>query len=145
MLPPNDVLLEFLRTGALGQIRFGMTPEQIQDLLGHPDDVGLVSRPHTLWKYGDVELHFRDHSLWMIHLEPAAGRVRLPSRLGALHALPLPEWSELQTELHQRGIPLRNQPTLTGPEQEGFLVGSCASITVNCSNGALESISARSG
>lgn len=144
-MPPNDVLLEFLRTGALGQIRFGMTPEQIQDLLGHPDDVGLVSRPHKLWKYGDVELHFLDHSLLMIHMEPAAGQVRLPSRLTAENALPLSDWSALQTELHQCGIPVRNQPTLTGPGQEGFLVGSCASITVNCSSGALESISARSG
>ncbi len=54
-------LLDWLRTGFFGPLRFGQTRAEIALLLGQPDDVGGTSRKYrrpTIWKYGDFELYF---------------------------------------------------------------------------------------
>ena len=43
---------------AAGDIRLGMTRNQVRAVLGEPDDVGGTSRKYKIpccWKYGDVE------------------------------------------------------------------------------------------
>jgi len=70
-----DVSLKTLiETGTIGPVSLGMSRPQVQSFLGSPEDVGGASRKHrepSIWKYGDIELHF-DHSedeLWLIHLD----------------------------------------------------------------------------
>ncbi len=53
---------EFLRTGNLGDLRPGMSKEEVQTLLGLPDDTGNTSRKYpqpSIFLYGTVELWFR--------------------------------------------------------------------------------------
>lgn len=64
----------FFRTGSFGPVQLGMSRKQVQEAFGAPDDVGLISRTHrqpSLWKYGDIELHFAlgEDELWLIHLD----------------------------------------------------------------------------
>ena len=44
-----------------GRIRLGMTRQELEGVLGVPDDVGGTSRKYripSIWKYGDVEFVF---------------------------------------------------------------------------------------
>jgi hypothetical protein len=50
---------EFLSTGKLGEIRLGMTPEQVAAALGPADAHSPRRRPVYLVKYGAVELAFK--------------------------------------------------------------------------------------
>lgn len=59
--PVAILLLDWLRTGLFGPLRFGQTRAETALLLGPPDDVGGISRKYprpTIWKYGDFELYF---------------------------------------------------------------------------------------
>jgi hypothetical protein len=76
-------LVQFLRTGNLGELRPGLTPEEVRHLMGEPEDTGGTSRRYrrpSIWLYGDVELHFRPeppHACGMLFIEPHFGRHRL--------------------------------------------------------------------
>jgi hypothetical protein len=61
-----------------------MSREQVRNLLGEPDDTGITSRKYrtpSIWKYGDVELHFvpgqdRLILIFLDHFEvPASGKL----------------------------------------------------------------------
>lgn len=67
-------LKELIETGCFGPVRLGMNREEVESSLGAPDDVGGTSRKYrkpSIWKYGDIELHFvlRADSLFLIHLD----------------------------------------------------------------------------
>lgn len=50
-----------METGILSNLRLGMTREEVVSAVGEPDDTGGTSRKHkttTIYKYGDVEVHF---------------------------------------------------------------------------------------
>lgn len=44
--------------GRLGPLRPGMTPDEVVQLIGPPEDVGASRSTRFLWKYGDLELFF---------------------------------------------------------------------------------------
>jgi hypothetical protein len=76
-------LKELIESGHFGPLRLGMSREQVEGLLGAPDDLSVGSRKYSqacILKYGDVEFHFdpRGGGLWLIHLEqldsPSAGK-----------------------------------------------------------------------
>ena len=50
---------EFLTTGRLGQIKAGLAPEQVEAVLGPPDDRSVKRKPVHLLRYGGVEFAFR--------------------------------------------------------------------------------------
>jgi molybdopterin-guanine dinucleotide biosynthesis protein A len=63
------------RLDVVGNVKIGMSREQVVAVLGPPDDVGGTSRRHrtpSVYKYGDIELFF-GHSklgkLWMAYKE----------------------------------------------------------------------------
>ena len=70
---------------ASGQIRLGMTRDELHAVLGEPDDVGLTSNRYPVpcdWKYGDVEFiyppaksarHAQTHGLQMIYVDEGEG------------------------------------------------------------------------
>lgn len=67
-------LKDFLLTGVFGEIQFGMTSNQILEILGSPDTVFTRRknpRP-TGFEYGDVEFYFvssKDNRLCSIYLD----------------------------------------------------------------------------
>ncbi len=50
-------LKEFFQTGQLGPIGLGLTPFEVQERLGDPDDESKKKNPLIL-RYGNVELCF---------------------------------------------------------------------------------------
>src|SRR5687767_7653095 len=80
-----DLLLaRFFATGDLGPIRLGMSPEEVEMLLGPPEGLGLnMPKGTILWKHGDLELIFVDGKLWNIalHFYNREDNLLLPNRL----------------------------------------------------------------
>jgi hypothetical protein len=84
-----------------------MNREQVENLLGAPDALGGTSREYrkpSIWKYGDVELHFAQgiDALFLIHLNdfdvPSGGKsIRLDPWL-ITRLLTLPEAEERLTQ-----------------------------------------------
>lgn len=79
-------LERFLRTGQFGDLKPGMSAEEVRRLLGEPDAVGGTSRKYrrpSIWLYGPVEIYFRQSSPYdMTALFWDAGEkgpLRLPS------------------------------------------------------------------
>jgi len=52
-----QTLREFLVSGTLGPLAFGLSPVEVQHCLGEPWDIG-VDRKVRLWKYGAIQLSF---------------------------------------------------------------------------------------
>jgi len=50
-------ILEFIKTGKLGSVSLGISKEEIENILGKPDDVS-VSRKPRIYKYGSLQLAF---------------------------------------------------------------------------------------
>lgn len=50
-------LVEFLKTGYLGDLRGGLSEDQVHDILGPPESTAR-SRSKIIWKYGSLQLVF---------------------------------------------------------------------------------------
>ena len=61
-----DVLVKFLRNATFGEISLRMTSAQVRDILGKPHDTSFRNPP--IWKYGDLEIAFREDKVWLISL-----------------------------------------------------------------------------
>lgn len=65
-------MLEFLRTGQFGPVRLGSSRNELRGYLGEPETWGRPYLPRSsaaqagIWKYGDIEFHFREDTLWLI-------------------------------------------------------------------------------
>jgi hypothetical protein len=70
----------------------GLTPAALEVALGPPEATGGQSRKQRrplIWKYGDVEFHFRaEGPLWLIHLDRFSAADRRPQGWGGLHVEP---------------------------------------------------------
>jgi len=65
----------------VGKVSLGMTREDVKVVLGEPDDWGpfyggknrrKIARAKNepgILKYGDIELHFHNNSLWLVYSE----------------------------------------------------------------------------
>jgi hypothetical protein len=76
-------LKDLIEIGKIGAVCLGASKQEVESILGTPDDVSRNSRSHrksSLWKYGDIEFHFGpyDENLWLIHLDdfdvPSGGK-----------------------------------------------------------------------
>jgi hypothetical protein len=87
-------LLDFLRTGALGPIRVGLSRDQIETLLGRPDNFSEAKTKDgqpAIYKYGEIELFFNDEQiLWLIHADDLGWRP--DGLLGGGPAIDLDPW-----------------------------------------------------
>jgi hypothetical protein len=103
----------FLRTGNLGDLRGGMSQDEVRALLGEPDAAGNTSRRYprpSLFLYGTVELNFRQQaphelvSLWWEAGEK--GTFRLTPACEIVDWAFTPDWTFAQVEdyLHERGL-----------------------------------------
>ncbi len=80
----NVSLKDLIETGRFGSVRLGMNRAQVESSLGTPDEIGGTSRKYrkpSIWKYGDVELHFVPGAdfLFLIYLDefdvPSGGKL----------------------------------------------------------------------
>src|SRR4051794_27422331 len=86
-------LKDFLASGVFGPVSFGCDRQQLEAILGEPEDVGGVSRKHrrlVIWKYGDVEFYFSRASggLEMVHIDRFTGPGGSPQGWGGLQIDP---------------------------------------------------------
>jgi hypothetical protein len=67
----DDVSLDsFARDGYLGPLEIGVSRQEISDKLGPPPMwSGASLETGDIWKYGDLELHFADDVIWLIHFD----------------------------------------------------------------------------
>jgi len=94
-----------LRTGRLGELRRGMTQEEVRAMLGEPDAVGGGSRKYpypSIFLYGTVELNFdlrRPHGLIRFWWEAGEkGAFRLSSACEIVDWAFTPDWTFVQVE-----------------------------------------------
>lgn len=101
-------LRTFLETGEFGQIRLGMSRQQILDSLGHPDTWNkMTPQEATIWKYGSIELYFpaKVDSIFMIfcdNLNPLTGGENIDLQTWLLS----PDWTltEAVATLQSEGL-----------------------------------------
>ena len=63
-------LSTFLRTGKLGTLELGSSPENVRAKLGVPDDYTPEGAEPVIWQYGNCELMFASAGLFSIELKP---------------------------------------------------------------------------
>jgi hypothetical protein len=75
-MPITIDILDFLRTGQFGPVRFGISRSELHELLGEPDDLGVGTmrrrdRHPTIFKYGTFEfyVHPEQDRLYAIHCD----------------------------------------------------------------------------
>jgi len=102
-----------LRSGQLGELRYGMSQEEVRVLLGEPDAVGGGSRkyPHpSILLYGTVELNFeplRPHGLTSFWWEAGEkGAFRLTAACEVVDWAFTPEWTLVQVEDYLNALDL---------------------------------------
>lgn len=61
-------LKEFLKTGKLGRVQIDTSLEDIINLLGEPDDTAWAKPKIKIWKYGNLELTFRNEKIILIKI-----------------------------------------------------------------------------
>lgn len=141
-------LKTLLQTGFLGELRLGMSVQQVRKLLGEPDAVGNTSRKHrtpSLYLYGTVEFWLRQqppHDLVGIYWEVGdKGELKMPThcRVVDWELIPGMKREEVEAFLTANQIgfeKLTNQPvdTLRLPggvdiifDEEGVLWSVCVS------------------
>ena len=65
-------LKEFIEKGNLGLLNLGMKRLEIEQQLGKPEDWEVGKNDYqqsNIWKYGDIELHFKKDKLEMIFMD----------------------------------------------------------------------------
>lgn len=129
---PHDVtFLDWLRLGALGPVRLGLSRAEVLAALGEPEDWSVTSRRRrkpAILKWGDLEFHFAEDDLFLIYTDafdrggPLSGgrafRVRDAARFTRATT---PE--DLQNRLHAAGVPF----TVSSPPPEN----RAGSLTLN--------------
>jgi len=108
-------LKDLVTDGQLRPIRLGSTRTLIAELLGEPDDYSLNSHgrhrkrlPPTIWKYGDIELHFAEATdqLYLIFLE----HFTVPSGGTKLHLDPWIIQQSLTVDTLEHGLEQNHIP-----------------------------------
>ena len=60
----------FWRTGVFGLIRLGMTPADVLDIVGEPEDRTVPSISPEIWKLGPCEVMFEHNRVISIEVKP---------------------------------------------------------------------------
>lgn len=123
-------LERFLRTGQFGELSFGLSSQQVRELLGEPEATARKSRknPHPVcYKYGSVEIWFsssRPFGIWMVCCDLDEGTFRLPARCEI-------EDCALTLEMHQAEIEtLLSDWQMEFASDSEVLFESCETITI---------------
>jgi hypothetical protein len=124
-------LIEFAATGALGELRPGLTEDEVRELLGEPDDVSLP--PAEVWLYGSVEVSFREGAVVLIAVELATPNAPggVPAALGVVEDLdPESLLPAVYAALRERGATVELDPSLTSERQVTLVVRAHSRVSI---------------
>lgn len=74
---------QFIETGSIKPLHFGMSRRELEEILGPPDDKGRTSRKHrtpSIYKYRDLEFffeHWQQGGLRALYREDSTGHCDL--------------------------------------------------------------------
>lgn len=139
-------LAEFFRTGTLGPVSFGLTPEDVRGMLGLPTDQSVQTNPLIL-KYGGAQLTFlatkadpeRRLAQTGLYFWPNAEPI--PDRIRPTDWMPTGASTEadIRTYLTHAGIAVHSQ--VEGEDNSHLILETGASVTF--ANGYLAGLHAR--
>jgi hypothetical protein len=88
-----SLLRDFLKCGTLGSVAIGLSPAEVQRILGEPSEVGGTPK-QRIWKYGSIQLGFhrdkatRSEALSFLGLYFRDGKLTLPEAISLEGWLP---------------------------------------------------------
>jgi hypothetical protein len=100
--PGVDAFIEFVRTGAVQDLRVGATQAQVRATLGEPDDTSAITP--TIWKYATTEITFRDGAVVVLAVSAEA------------------DADAVRQRLHDEGLSYQPDEDLTYDAQEAFVI-----------------------
>jgi hypothetical protein len=74
-----DTFIDFVRTGAVRDLRVGATQAHVRATLGEPDETSAITP--TVWRYGTTEITFRDDAVAMLAMSIEADAHAVRQRL----------------------------------------------------------------
>lgn len=121
-------LAEFLRTGLLGPLRYGLTKVQAAALLGQPTGRSKLRNP-AVWRWGALELTFLDEKLTAMGLLFMDGQP-FPATIPWEGWMPARATEVREFESYVKGakLPFAEDPGLTFKTQVGIRVGPLATV-----------------
>lgn len=144
-----QLLRQFLRSGTLGSITIGLSPVQVQGILGSPWDEG-GTRKQRIWKYGSIQLGFhwdkatQTEALSFIGMYLRNGNFALPETIPSEGWFPTRQTSkeDFIRFLKEQGIGYSEDRQLTFETQSTLVTESGAHVIFDSSAGevALDSI-----
>ena len=144
-----SLLRDFLKGGTLGPIAIGLSPVEVQRILGEPWDVGGTPN-QRIWKYGGIQLGFqrdkvtRAEMLSFIGLYLRDGSFALPETISSGGWFPSRQTTkdDFIRYLKEQGIGYSEARQLTFETQSGLVTESGAQVIFDGSAGevALDSI-----
>jgi hypothetical protein len=144
------MIIEFLKTGRLGQLAIGSTKKQVADFLGPPTGRGnRMARGYDLWAYSDyvLEIGFKDDVVsWFGFNLIRKSNPAIPDAIGAAR-LPFNQMTtpkEFQQFLTENGIEfgICNEFSEQWPEILIFDVGDRVRAYFDREDGMLEKVMA---
>src|SRR5437868_5108978 len=77
-----NLIESFLKTGCLGQLKLGLSFEQVQEIIGSPgDNLHRATRTRLVWQLGGVQLSFGKRKLDIISLKFKEGETLIPEQV----------------------------------------------------------------
>lgn len=135
-------LVQFLDHGALGPVAIGLSPVEVQQLLGNPQDVGGTPK-HRIWKYGPIQLGFRrdkstgTEAVFFIGLYFRHENLAPPAAVGSEGWFPAQHTSkeDCVRYLEEQGVSYSEDKQLTYETQFALLTRSGARVIFDSSSG----------
>ena len=84
-------LRAFLASGKLGLVEVGVERAFVEAAFGSPEAFDAESKSHhaaQIWRYVDVELHFEEENVWLIHIDRFSGPDGAPVAGAGVHLDP---------------------------------------------------------
>ena len=124
-------LIDFVRTGELGVVRFGLTKDEVRELLGEPEGVGPATKGWWIWMYGSLEVSFLDGVATMIAVSLWDAPVTFPSPLAVELGpfTPGARLADVRDALDEAGIASTLDEGRTFEEQAVLVAGGWVEIT----------------
>lgn len=128
----NVSMKEFLETGKLGSLAFGLSRDAVRTVLGPPEDFSDPGKKkRVIWKYGSLQLHFDRDSLCFLGLYFRGEEFRLPKGISVEGWVPSGHTTleEFQQYLAGSRIHFETVPRLTFESQATLRVGPGIHVT----------------
>lgn len=119
------MIINFLKTGLLGQIKCGLSKNSILEMLGEPEDKSYSKKSVEIWKYGDLQLSFDKQGLTFIGVYFSKEKASLPIfMILDVDVGKVMELEDFKRILLREKIPFQIDNRLTFDDQIGIITES---------------------